>query len=225
MSRSTCSACRRRPLRCYAWPFPPHLLGLLFLLALSLVACGGESGGTGASRPTASVGASPTASLITAPGGVQLKLYRGDGFSIGYPPDWRVSPAGSSVEFSHEADSATVSVQVVPNPNAITSPEETVTVSLDTIGKSGLYKNFKKIALEPTASVGGETWQQQGATGDVQILGQQVSMEIILLAANHPAHSSQTRLFSIYIAVPVARYQQLSASALKPMLQSFRFLS
>lgn len=157
-------------------------------------------------------------------GGVQLLLYRGDGFSIGYPRDWRVTPAGSSVEFSHEADNASVSVQIVPNPNAATAPDDAIAASLDAIGKSGLYKNYKRVRLPSSVRVGGEIWQQQGATGEVQILSQRVNMEVIMLATNHPARSSQTRLFSIYMILPVARYQQLYMSALGPMLQSFRFL-
>ncbi|RAQ97975.1 hypothetical protein [Thermogemmatispora tikiterensis] len=226
MSRFACAACRRRLIRGHASAMPLSLLILLATLAVMGVACGGGGNSSDAATPGAGARASvsPTAALITVPGGVQLRLYRGDGFSIGYLPDWQVSPAGSSVEFSHEADSATLSVQVVPNPNAATSPEETVSVSLDTFEKSGLYKNFKRVSLAPTVTVGGQIWQQQGATGDVQILGQQVRMEIVLLATNHPAHSAQTRLFSIYIVVPEVRYQQLSGSAFVPMLQSFRFL-
>lgn len=227
MSRPACSACRRRLIRGHASHVPLSLLISLVALAMIVVACGGGSNSSAAATPGAGAraSASPTAGLITVPGGVQLRLYQGDGFSIGYLPEWQVSPAGSSVEFSHEADSATLSVQVVPNPNAATSPEETVSVSLDTFEKSGLYKNFKRVSLAPTATVGGQTWQQQGATGDVQILGQQIRMEIVLLATNHPAHAAQTRLFSIYIVVPEARYQQLSRSAFIPMLQSFHFLN
>nr|BBH92810.1 hypothetical protein KTA_10090 [Thermogemmatispora argillosa] len=116
-------------------------------------------------------------------------------------------------------------MQVVPNPNARTAPGDAVKVSLDAIGQSGIYKNFKRVSLASTARVGGEIWQQQGATGEVQMLSQRVSMEIIMLATNHPARSSQTRLFSIYMIVPAARYQQLYTSALGPMLQSFHFLS
>ncbi|WP_156025432.1 hypothetical protein [Thermogemmatispora carboxidivorans] len=230
MSRSACSSCRRRRICSHSGskPLSPFsLFILLATLALMVVACGGEGSNSGAGTPTTGMraNASPTAALITAPGGVQLRLYQGDGFSIGYLPDWQASPAGSSVEFSHQADNATLSVQVVPNSNAATSPEETVSVSLDTFEKSGLYKNFKRVSLAPTTTVGGQTWQQQGATGDVQILGKQVRMEILMLATNHPAHSAQTRLFSIYLVAPAERYQQLYQNAFAPMLQSFRFLN
>jgi hypothetical protein len=204
----------QRPTR----PLPLLWLAGMLLLSLLLAACALD--GTGAPPPGATP--SPTAPSSASRG---LLTYRGDGYTIGYPATWQVEPTGSSVKFSDAADNASVSIQVVPDPEGVTAPSEIVSTSMDTIGKSGLYQHYKKLPVAPVITIGGVAWQQQAARGDLVVAGQRLSMETLMMATNYPAHSAQTKLFSIYIAAPSASYKRLNMASFQPMLQSFTFVS
>ena len=72
--------------------------------------------------------------------------------------------------------------------------------------------------------VGGETWDQIGAIGDLQTYsGQSLSSKVIALAINRPAHDANTKMYKIQYSAPAKNFDQMESTTFQPMLQSFKF--
>jgi hypothetical protein len=209
---------------------PGLMLSLsLVLLSVLLVACGGSGGSSGSGKKTATATPSPRpARATTTPAATAMagfSIYRSSNFTLQYPSSWQVTAAPNGVIFSDAPDNFRVSVLTTPNPEGLTSPRSALQVNLEVFAKSGLYKNFKQINVPATTVVGGVTWQQMAATGDMSAGSQTTTIKMVLLATNHPDSSPQTQLFNIDIQGPLSSYDAIYSSAIGPMLQSFRFLS
>jgi hypothetical protein len=196
------------------------------LLACLLTACslGGGSTGTGSTTtsgntPAASVPAQPT----SAPA-AHLITYTGNGFTIGYPTGWTIDKASSSaasVIFIDPTRTIEFIVTVTPNPNANSATSVALNPRLQSMQAKA---NYQKVDLAPTMTVGGETWDQIGAIGDVQTYsGQTLSSKVIALAVNRPAHDANTKMYIIQFSTPAKNFDQTESTTFQPMLQSFTF--
>jgi hypothetical protein len=200
---------------------------LLFAFLLSACSLGGgstgtapttTSGNTSATTQPTSVPAQPTSAPASS-----LTTYTGNGFTIGYPAGWTIekaSPSAASVIFIDPTRTIEFIVTVTPNSNA----NSATSVALDPLLHSMQSKpHSQQVDLAPTATVGGETWDQIGAIGDLPYNGQQLSIKVIALAINRPAHDANTKMYKIQFSGPAKGFDQMDSTTFQPMLQSFTF--
>jgi hypothetical protein len=177
------------------------------------------SGKTPATSHATAIPAQPTSASTTS-----LATYTGDGFTIGSPTGWTIDKASSSaasVIFIDPTRTIEFIVTVTPNPDA----NSATSVALDPRLQSMQAKpHYQKVDPAPTTTVGGETWDQIGAIGDVQTYsGQMLSSKVIALASNHPAHDANTKMYIIQFSAPTKNFDQMESTTFQPMLQSFTF--
>jgi hypothetical protein len=200
------------------------------LLACLLTACslGGGSTGTASSTTSGNTPATPHATAIpaqpTSAPVAHLTSYTGNGFRIGYPAGWTIekaSPSAASVIFVDPTRTIEFIVTVTPNPNA----NSATSVALDPLLHSMQAKpHYQKVDLAPTTTVGGETWDQIGAIGDLPSNGQPLSIKVIALAINRPAHDANTKMDKIQFSALAKDFDQMESTTFQPMLQSFTFV-
>jgi hypothetical protein len=195
----------------------------VLLLTCLLTACSLGGGSTGTVSTTTS-GKTPATSQSTSVPAVNLTTYTGNGFTIGSPTGWtidKVSSSAASVIFIDPTRTIEFIVTVTPNPNA----NSATSVALDPRLHSMQSKpHYQKVDLAPTTTVGGETWDQIGAIGDLQTYsGQTLSSKVIALASNHPAHDANTKMYIIQFSAPTKDFDQMESTTFQPMLQSFTF--
>jgi len=83
--------------------------------------------------------------------------------------------------------------------------------------------HYQKVDLAPTTTVGGETWDQIGAIGDLSYSGKPLSIQVNALAINRPAHDANTKMYKIQYSAPAKDFDQVGSTTFQPMLQSFTF--
>lgn len=182
---------------------------LLLLLTVLFAACG-LSGSTSTATPTPT----PTASALTT--------YKGDGFTIGYPAGWTVSTQqGGIVTFTAPQGAASLYVKAVPNPNGILPSDVVVQGGLQVF--KARAKNYNAMPLPSSTTVGGDTWSEGAATGDVDISGQSVNVQTVVIADNHPAKAVSTKAYTIVYATGSQVFDLANQGYFQPMLQSFKF--
>lgn len=198
----------------------------VLLLAFGLSACsfGNSSGGAATPTATPQPTPSPTSSLTQSGA---LTTYKGDGFTIGYPASWMANAGanGAGVAFSNPAQMTEFLIEILPNPDGVAAPAGVVQRGLSTALQTVGGKNAKTVAIAPTVTVGGETWNQGAVTGTQAPNGQTPTLKLVMMATNHPANSQSTRLFIITYVAPAQTFNQISTTAFQPMLQSFKFTS
>jgi hypothetical protein len=177
------------------------------------------SGNTPATSHATAIPAQPTSAPVA-----HLTSYTGNGFRIGYPAGWTIekaSPSAASVIFVDPTRTIEFIVTVTPNPNA----NSATSVALDPLLHSMQSKpHYQKVDLAPTTTVGGETWDQIGAIGDLPSNGQPLSIKVIALAINRPAHDANTKMYKIQFSAPAKDFDQMESTTFQPMLQSFTFV-
>ena len=189
------------------------VLGILITLMLAACEVGGDY------TPVATPVPSPP---VPAP---HLHTYRGQGYSIGYPQNWIVTRASNgSVTIRDPQGLAFMVIEVLPNPEgALTAHTEI---------ENTLQKNtfnliaYKRIGIAPTVVVGGDTWSQGAAYGNIVIKDHSTSVagEFVLIADNHPASSPTTNMFVIRYAAAQAVFDVANVTYFLPMLKSFKFV-
>src|SRR5207302_1126591 len=135
----------------------------------------------------------------------------------------KVNPAGTSVSFADPTGIYNLTVVVAPNPGAIASADTVASAGI-TSAKSTL-KNPVDENVPATTSVGGDSWVQKSASGASTSAGQNVVLQFVVIADNHPASSPSTNSFTIVYGTAQALFQTASATYFQPMLQSFKFSS
>jgi hypothetical protein len=201
--------------------------GLLLAFLLSACSLGGGSTGT---APTTTSGNTPaTTHATTVPAqptsapAASLTTYTGNGFTIGYPTGWTIEKASSSaasVIFVDPTRTIEFIVTVTPNPNA----NSATSVALDPLLHSMQSKpHSQQVDLAPTTMVGGETWDQIGAIGDLPYSGQPLSIKVIAMAINRPEQDANTKMYKIQFSAPAKGFDQMDSTTFQPMLQSFTF--
>lgn len=202
------------------------------LLALVLSACsGGGSNGSATPTSTSTPTLTRTSTLTPSPPlsptpflASGLTTYTGKGYTIGYPQHWNVSTSREGiVTFTDPQGVVYLSIKVTPNPTGAVSASDQVTLALQ--GIKTQTRNYQRVAISPTTSVGGETWSQGAATGDITISGQSAPVpgKVVVIAANHPAHTVTTNSFVIAYATARQFFDLLDSAYFQPMLRSFTF--
>ncbi len=184
------------------------------LMLFMLVACGDGNNGSAKATPTS---APPTTST--------LSTYKGDGYEIGYPQSWKVNTGSNGlVTFADPQGIAYVTIHVMPNPNGIISTANQVELGLQ--GFKSQAKNYQQANISPTATLGGDTWSQGSASGEVKVNGQPtpVLVKTVILANNRPAQTLSTRSFVIAYATGQQVFDLADVGFFQPMLQSFKFV-
>jgi hypothetical protein len=191
---------------------PPGMVAVCYslMLALLLVACGG--GTTSAPTPTPTPRPSPTPALT---------VYRGTGYSISYPKDWTVTPGDHNVTFKGAGGLYTFIVGTEPDPGGSIDANTLAGKAIE--GAKTQVKNIQTVPLPPTTTVGGDSWVQKSITGTETSTGQGLALQLVVLSDNHPAHATNTQIFTIVYDTEKSLFATTSTSYFQPMLQSFKF--
>ena len=197
------------------------LCSLFLVLLLTACSLGGGSTGT---APSTTSGNTPATTQPNSAPAAHLTTYTRNGFTIGYPTGWTIDKASSSaasVIFIDPTRTIEFIVTVTPNPNANTA----TSVALDPRLQSMQAKpHYQQVDIAPTTTVGGETWDQIGAIGDLLTYsGQPLSSKVIALAINRPAHDANTKMYIIQFSAPTKDFDQMESTTFQPMLQSITF--
>lgn len=188
---------------------------LLASVLLALSACGLSDIFGGAKN------ASPTAAPTQA---TTFVTYKGDGFQLDYPQNWKVSPANNGlITFSDPSGIAYVAVRTTPNPNGLVPVSDQLQIALQVFKSQA--KNYQEVDGDSTTTVGGETWSQKAATGDVTPSGQSsaVNVKIVAIATNHPANSLDTKSYALAYATGTQVFDIANTAYFQPILKSFKF--
>lgn len=189
---------------------------LSVILTILLAACNLGGGSGTASTPTPTPKPSPTAT--TPP----LIPYNGSGFTINYPQGWKATQQGANaIQFADPLNIYNLAVAVSPNPGGVASPDTIINASLSA-GSSRL-KNPQPENVSPTTTVAGETWSQKSESGDTTVNGQNTTVKLVVIAANHPANSPSTNSFLIAYGTGKSLFDSANKIYFQPMLQSFKF--
>jgi hypothetical protein len=204
-----------------------HLLGVLascLSCIFLLTACDLFGSSSPPATPAASPGSPTSTATAASTSPLNLATYTGDGYTIGYPKDWHVDTSQPGfVTFSDPQGIAYLSVHVQANPNGLVSTRDQVALGL------ALFKSrvthYQRINMASTTTVGGESWTQGGATGDLTVKGQPapVPAKVVVIADNHPANAPTTVGFTIAYATAQAVFDLAYEGEFQPMLQSFKF--
>lgn len=183
------------------------------LLVVLLAACGG-SGSTGNNvTPTPKPANTPTP---TTPA-VAMQTYTGTGFSISYPQGVQETASGNQVTFLDPVSKNVMTIATAANPAGAQGTSTAATASMQIFEKS-LLSNAQPATAAPTVTVGGESWVQLSATGDLAITDPGTPGTLIQLADTHNG-----TLYEIVYYGPTATFAQSNTLAFQPMLQSFKF--
>ena len=188
------------------------------VFALVFVACGGgsASGGSATSSTPAAQSTATSESTSTS----STTTYTGNGFTIDYPQDWKVStPASGQVTFGDSSGNVGLGVQIINNPNGVT-PDAELSAILQKLQSDPKHSNYQKVDMPATTMVAGETWVQGAVTYDLTANGQTTSLETVVLVDNHSA----TKGFSLFYVAPADMFDQVNNDKFQPMLQSFAFM-
>lgn len=200
------------------------------LLALLLAACSvGGTNTASAPLPTSSPSIpipalSPTAAsvweLYPNP---SAKTY---GYTVRYQSAWQVQPENSFVSFS---DLNTLSsFSVFPNADPDFGYQSSVSDVAIAQGLATSYlqlfnataKNTKDVKMAKTVTLHGVTWAQVGGTADVNVQGQVVNEETVIMAN----HNDQQRLgYVLQFTAPTRLFGASNNSYFHYMVQSFAY--
>jgi hypothetical protein len=200
------------------------VLGSL-LLAVLLVACGGTTTSGTTSTPTTVPTSAPaqtatSTSSSTAPGA--MTAYQGNSFTISYPQNWQVSTRANNIfTFMDSTGAIKMTITVAPDPNGTISSDSVASGALQ--AAQALLKNSQTVSMPATTTVGGESWNQVSASGTQRLNNQDTSIQVVVIAAVHPANSLQSKSFTILYQAPTSTFSQDNSTYFQPMLQSFKF--
>ena len=180
-----------------------------------LAAC--EVGGTYTSVAT------PVPSPTVPP--VHLSIYQGQGYFIGYPQNWMVTQSSNgTVTFMNPQGVAFMVIEVLSNPGG----ELTSHAEIENRLRTNTFNlvAYRRISISPTIVMGGDTWNQGAANGNIVIKERSISVagKMVLLADNHPASSPATNMFVIRYAAAQAVFDVANVTYFQQMLKSFKFV-
>jgi hypothetical protein len=206
-----------------------HLFSASFCCLVSIALLTGcrWSGDNQTSTPTPSPTLVPTATSTPSPTPTpiaQLTTYQGNGYTIDYPKDWKVSVGKDGfVSFSDPQGVTYVSIASQPNPQGVVSTTDLVNAGLQVFQSQA--KNYQRLDATPTTTLAGEIWSQGAATGDISPDSQTatVTVKVVVIADNHPAQSPQTRSFVVAYGTDERVFHLIDVSYFQPMLKSFKF--
>src|SRR6266699_1371520 len=145
-------------------PMLPHIKRLLHSFLLVACQLGGGTTAAPTPTPTSNLPPIPTAPPIIPAS--KLVTYTGAGDTIGYPQGWTVTQGGSGlVTFADPHGIAYLSVKATPNPGGVVTADTQVSIGLQLFKSQA--KNYQMQNVAPTTTVGGDSWSQGSATGDI----------------------------------------------------------
>jgi len=187
----------------------------------------------------------PTPTPTPAPA---LTSYSGEGYTIGYPKGWTpkkytaqniptntfigsyiksfsavAGQAAQQVPITTLTDSLganTLTIGVIPNPSGAIPTQAALTAATTAFQSS--VKNYKKASIASQATVGGQSWDETAATGNITQPAA-IDAKVVALVSNYPAQSASTKLYFIVYAGPTSTFDNIDSTAFQPMLQSFKF--
>ncbi len=187
-------------------------------LALLLAACGGTAATTppattpSVPTPVPTVAPTPTTAPVASSGSMQN--YTGDGYTIGYPQDWKATPATNVVTFSDPTQSNYFLVFSFDNAAGVPA-DSILTQAAQLFQKGAGITDAQDVQLtSATVSLAGESWTQKGFNGTVA-----GSKDTFIIAAT--THASKT--FVILDGCPADKYEQTNTTYFTPMAQTFKF--
>lgn len=203
----------------------------MLALVVLLVACGGGNAGKSSNQKTGT-SANPIKQVVptmlatgvaTAAQTSLSKTYTGTGFTIKYPADWKLTTSSTEAAFTDPSGSYNLTIGSTPNPNG--------TKVADQLAENGIagaktnLKNVQTVDLAQTTDVGGQSWSQRSITGTSTLNGQSSDIEAVVLANNHPMHTTETKGYVIVYVAGKDTFDQARTKYFQPMLQSFKYLS
>ncbi|HLZ59235.1 MAG TPA: hypothetical protein VKR06_20020 [Ktedonosporobacter sp.] len=190
-------------------------------LSLVFAACGGATSTGPGSAPAAAPTKAPAPTQAAAnstptPAATALQTYPGDGFKVGYPGDWKVTPDSGKVTFTSPDGNSVFTVVAQDNQSGAST--DTV---MGTVIQS-MQKDMTAIQdnnVDATVALAGENWNQKSFDGDVQ--GNRLTFRV--LATNHQPAGGATKVYAILFGGPRSTYDQTEATYFLPMMNSFQF--
>lgn len=215
--------------------------GVSFLtLVLLLVACGGGNNNTKSSNsnngstanpikqiePTGTATATAAATRVATGTATATKMgpsktYKGTGFTIDYPADWKVTTSNSETAFTDPSGNYNLTIGATPNPNGGKTASQLVDGGIT--GAKANLKNVQTVNVPQTTTVNGQTWSQRSISGTSTLNGQSSDVQAVVLADNHPAHSSDTKGYVIVYVAGKDKFDQAQTKYFQPMLESFKY--
>jgi hypothetical protein len=200
---------------------------------LLLVACGGGTNTKGASTGSGTSAnpvkqivpttlPSATASVVMPSATADLtKTYTGNGFTIKYPKDWKLTASSAEAAFTDPAGSYNLTIGSTPNPNGAKTADQLADGGIS--GAKANLKNVKTINLPQTTTVDKQTWSQRSISGTSTLNGQSSDIEAVVLADNHPTRSAATKGYVLVYVSAKDTFEQANAKYFQAMLQSFKY--
>jgi len=212
----------------------------LLTLVLLLVACGGGNNNTKSSNssngntanpvkqivPTRVATATATATHVATSTATTTimgpsKTYKGTGFTIDYPADWKVTTSNSQTAFTDPSGDYNLTIGTTPNPNEGKTAGQLADGGIT--GARANLKNVQTVNVPQTTTINGQTWSQRSISGTSTLNGQSSDVEAAVLADNHPAHSADTKSYVIVCVARKDKFDQAQTKYFKPMLDSFKY--
>jgi hypothetical protein len=190
------------------------------MLAILIAACSSSGSGGTTALPT------PTPTPTPA-----VNSYTGQGYTINYPKDWTAKKnnhqvAGHTIGTTTFSDSLginTITIGVLPDPNGTIPAQTIVAAAVGLAGLDSTGKNYKQVSIADKTTLGGQTWNQAAATGDVTQQGSTVNVKAVGLACTYPASSPTTSLYVIVYGGPTTTFDSTDSTDFQPTLKSFKF--
>lgn len=205
---------------------------LLLALVLLLGACGGGNANNKNSNTSGSTSTNPIKQVVpttTATGTANasknplFKTYTGNGFSIQYPPTWKITSSSAETAFTDPSGSYNLTIGSTPNPNGAKTADQLADGGI--AGAKTNLKNVRTLNVPSTTVVGAQPWSQRSITGTSTLNGQSSDIEATVLANNHPVHTTNTKGYVLVYVAAKDQFDQAQTKYFKPMLQSFKFTS
>lgn len=182
----------------------------LLLMTAILGACGGSGNGVATST-----------SHSTPPAALVFQAYTGSGFSISYPATWVIRTAKISVTFSDLSGAYNLLVSFTPDPRGAVTSDQLAETSRAATRAS--LRNPQNVQVSSTINLAGVTWSQRAVSGTTLSNGQQIAIEVMILATTYPPHASNTRGVVLTYLGAKSLFQQAQRTYFAPMLQAFKF--
>ena len=195
-------------------------LGSLVFVLL-LVACGSSTTSGTTTTPTSTPTTVPTSTSPAAATGA-MTAYQGNSFTISYPQNWQITKQANNIfTFADSTGRIKMTITVAPDPNGTISADSVASTALQ--AAQVLLKNSQTVSVPSTATVGGESWNQVSASGTQRLNNQDTNIQVVVIAAVHPANTLASKSFTILYQAPVATFNQDNTTYFQPILQSFKF--
>ncbi len=191
------------------------------MLVMLLVACGSSTTGGTTTTPTSAPTQATTPTSASAASGA-MTAYQGNSFTISYPQNWQITKGANNVfTFADSTGTIKMTITVAPDPNGTISADSVASTALQ--AAQVLLKNAQTVSVPSTTTVAGESWSQVSASGTQRLNNQDTNIQVVVIAAVHPASSISSKSFTILYQAPVATFSQDNKTYFQPMLQSFKF--